>query len=425
MKSTKYISFLFVLLMLTWCSALVAQDGTDEDVSGPTADSASDSASDSAGETADDGATGNAVDSDVDIFEGMTTEEIKAFISKLKAERLKIERQQVATELKEDLLYDEEEVAAAVKAMEENCKGTLKDNIDLVCKAFAAVDPRFNNVCTLYNEGKFAEASDAAKKIADPNRTNYFSAAAHWMYAKSLGKEGKGYEAVEAYALIMFLMPEWISFAACAAVSAGETFEEMGRFQSAMQWYAAAINNYYLALDEDDVEKIAKKLEEYQDIYKDPIAAVATRMNDVHERLKNIDSGKETQEKEKQIVAILEDLIKSIEENQPGGQGQSESQKKDKRKGSGEGKEPGQDQGNGGNTGKPGEGARNSTLRPGETVRPKDLSKVHDTSDGDDWANLPPRERERLRNLERNAVSDRHKDMVEAYHKRIAEEATR
>ncbi len=423
MKSMKYISTLFALLLLaSWHPVLFAQDSTEESAAEP----ASDSASSTSDKTAENDTAGNAADEDMDIFEGMTPEEIKALISRLKAERLKVERQQVAAELKEDLLYDEAEVAAAITAMEENCKGTLKDNIELICKAFASVDPRFNKICTLYNDGKFAEASEAAKKLADPNRTSYFSAAAHWMYAKSLCKEGKGYDAVEVYALIMIMMPERISFAACAGVSAGETFEEMGRFQSAMQWYAAAINNYYLALDEDDVEKIAKKLEEYQDIYKDPIAAVAARMNDVHERLKNIDSGKETQEKEKQIVAILEDLIKSVEENQAGGgQGQGEGQKKGKRKGEGGKGEGGTEKGSGENTGGQGTGAKVSTLRPGETTRPKDLSKLHNTSDSDDWANLPPREREKLRNLERNAVSDRHKDIVEAYNKRIAKEASK
>jgi len=404
MNGMRCISMLFValLLMSAWCAIAVAQD-TDE-----------------AAVTTDEG-------DDLDfLFESMTNEEIQALVKKLKANRLKMERQQVAAELEADLLYDPDDVDAAVKALDDQCKETLRDNIDRICKAFAKADPRFAKAYKLYAEGKFKASAAAAKKIVDPNQANYLSVATHWIYAESLRRGGRGYDAVEVYQLILVNMPERISFAACAGISAGETYEELSRFRSAMTWYATAVNNYYLALDDDDVEKIAGKLEKYQDIYKDPIGAVATRMDTVHERLKKIDSGKETQETEKQIVAILEDLIKTLEENQ-GGSGKGESQEKDKRKngkgkdGKGkDGKGKGEARGN-----KPSTGATESTLPVGETVRPHDLAKIHDTTDGDDWANMPPRQREKLRNLQRRALSERHRDIIKAYHKRIAREATK
>ena len=60
--------------------------------------------------------------------------------------------------------------------------------------------------------------------------------------------------------------------------------------------------------------EIAAKLEKYEEIYSDPMAAVTSRMDEVKGRLAKIDSGTETRGTQQEIVDILDDLIMAAEE---------------------------------------------------------------------------------------------------------------
>ena len=65
-----------------------------------------------------------------------------------------------------------------------------------------------------------------------------------------------------------------------------------------------------------EVEKIYTKMEALQKRYTDPIKTVTLMMADVQERLGRSQTGDATQEKQHEVVALLDDLIKTAEEKQ-------------------------------------------------------------------------------------------------------------
>jgi hypothetical protein len=155
----------------------------------------------------------------------------------------------------------------------------------------------------------------------------------------------------------------------------------------------------------------------------------------VEERLAQADSGKTTQEREAEVAAILEDLIKTMEEQQKKGQGQGQGQGQGKKKqqqgkGQGKGKGQGQKQGQGQGKGKGGQAqgknpsspASKSYLPSGMADRP--TAREDDRSDvteSGDWATMPPRKREELNELSEKYQTEAGRERVRTYHKKLAE----
>ena len=258
------------------------------------------------------GAAGAAAPLPPDLLEGLTPEQIQQMLAHAVEMRLKMEREQVSAEIRRGLLYDEEDIDAALALLKRPDKSKTS-NIDCVCRALAIVDLHFGKAYKLSAAGKHAEAAAAAKRALNPQQTTYLSAAKHYLYAESLVEAGRGEEAVEVYREILAAMPDRISFAAAAAVRAAETYEKLGRFLYAMQMYDHWTKNYGLSADPVRLAAAARKIEHYREIYKEPMKAVAERMGQVKRRLEAVDSGKQTRETQKQIVALLEDLIKTAE----------------------------------------------------------------------------------------------------------------
>jgi hypothetical protein len=218
-------------------------------------------------------------------------------------------------------------------------------------------------------------------------------------------------------------MPDRISFAAASARKAAETYETLGRGMYAMQMYGYCLKNYGLTLSRGDFDAMMKKLEALAEVYKDPLAAAAEKMGRVRKRLADNDSGAETQKKEDQIVALLEDLIKTAEERQAGGAGGKKpagGQKRQPRRG-----EAAATAGLPGARRQPSRPAERSAVVPGPVERPTRLTKIHRTSESGDWATLPPRRREMLQQIRDRVMSERHREMISDYRSRLAEEGSR
>jgi len=151
-----------------------------------------------------------------------------------------------------------------------------------------------------------------------------------------------------------------------------------------------------------------------------PLEAVARRMDEAGRRLAAVDSGAETQDVQRGILALLDDLIRQAEQDASGqGQGQGQGQGAAQGQAAGAGRGPPQ------GTGRPASPATRSALVGGETARPHGLSQMRPADATDDWGRLKPRERQALLEAFQEMFPERYRDMLEAYYKSLSEAENR
>jgi len=352
----------------------------------------------------------------------LSPEAVEELIKTAVKSRLKVERQQAAEEMKEDLLLDPDDIDEAVKILNDKPKDTQKDNIDRILRAFARVDERFGKALELLEAKKYAEAEKAIETDLNVQEATYRNAGRYTLYARALAAQGKGYDAAEAYQKILVGMADRISFAAAAALDSARIYEQLDRFTYAAQMYNYAVTNYGLTLDEEALKLIDEKVEEYAEFGQDPLGWAGNMMGQVKQRLEKSDSGKETQAKEDKIVAVITDLIKTAEEKQRCGQCTGQQRQRGKKSGQGQGQgKAGGKKGPPKGVNQPSNPARISAVVPGAVARPTKRSEVRHTSEIGDWADLPPRERQKLQQLRRKVMSERYRDIIGKYRARISQ----
>ena len=370
----------------------------------------------------------------------MTPEQLQALIKQSTATRLSTERSQAAAEIRDGLLFDPSQVDAALKLLNENPADTQKDNIERICKAFAAVDDRFAKSYQLYLDGKSNEAVEAFKKIVNTKESSYFSAARSYLLAESLNKSALALlaepskapagklmmlEAIDAYKELLENMPDRVSFSASAAISCADAYDRLGRGVYAMEWYTFCFKNFALTLDKEQVDAIAEKVQKLEEVYKQPMTSVVRMMGEVKDLLEQNESGEKTRSEQEQIAMILEDLIKTIEEKQAGSASGNQNDKKDQKdKDEQQNQDAGDSQAKGDakGSGRPSSPAVASALPGGATKRPGELNPIRDSSENGDWAQLPPREQEKLEEATKKVMSERYRDIIRDYFQRISEE---
>ena len=371
------------------------------------------------------------------LLDGLTAEQLEALVKVAARQRLTVEREDVASEIRENLLYDEDEAAQAAAVLSKDPKNTLADNVQRILEAYAIVDVRMAAPWRLYKGKKYAEAAAKCKQRLNPEDATCFSAAMHYLYASALAKSKTETEwpAIAAYSEVLTNFPGRLSFASEAAKTVAETYDRMGRGLYAIEMYIVCLRNYSLTLPKEQVEEIRAKLDALQKVYRDPIGTAMKMMNGVKGRIDKGQVGKDTQAEQARVVALLEDLIKTAEERK-----KPEKPEKDPEKGEREGeggKKPGQGEGGkkpGKGQGKPserkgmaggkpgGSGAKDSSLAGGKSGRPDGMDKTKGGADSGKWATMPPREREKLENLMRQRLESRRGGLVRDYHKKLAEE---
>jgi len=356
------------------------------------------------------------------ILDEMSPEEIEALIEQAATRRLRTERQQVVTELRDNLLYEESAIAEAAAALQNAPANTQQDNIDRIVRALARVDERFAPAWKLYEEGKFAEAADKFKNMLNPEDATYLSAAMYYVCAKAHRKAGRLRQAAQTYGDLLVNLPDRISFAAASALEAAEVYEEMHRGYYAMEMYAYALNNYSLTMDAQTASRVMETYETLQQTYENPMASLATLMQDARQRLEEKQTGKPTQTKQEEVIALLEDMIKTAEEKKRQQNQQASGQKRRRQNGQQRRKKQQQQQSNPQpNSGNPVSPARVSSLVPGPVSRPNRLSRQHGATGQDRWSELPPRQREAIRNVLRQRLAEQRGDQVRDYHRSLSE----
>jgi tetratricopeptide (TPR) repeat protein len=354
-------------------------------------------------------------------LKSLTAEQLKELLARAATARLKAERETVAVEIKGDLLYEEKDKTAAIRILEDNPASTQDDNIDRICRAFAKADEEFAGVYKPFSAGKYDEALKATKAILDPKKSTYLSAALHYISAESLFRLGRYEDSVEAYGTVTALMPDRISFAAASASKCAQAYEKMNRFYYAAEIYVYCIQNYALTMSADELEKIAGRLEYLQGIYKDPLGSVAERMGQVRSRLEQMDSGDKTRQTQHEIVALLEDLIKTAEEKQSQGGQQSQQQNKSQEQGKSDGQGSGQAKTSGSRPGRrPTNPAQTGYLASRSGGSPKEQAKLGPSQGADDWAKLPPSKRNEIEKAMQRLLPERYRQLIRDYRKQLS-----
>jgi tetratricopeptide (TPR) repeat protein len=355
-------------------------------------------------------------------LQGLTPEQLNELLARAAAARLEIERNVVASEIANDLLYEKEDKAAALKILHDNPANTQNDNMERIFRAFERADEEFAKAYKLFSAGKFEQALKETRAILDQQSVTYLSAAGHYLYAETLFRLGRYHDAVETYGTIMSIMPDRISFAASSAARCAEAYEQMNRLYYAAEVYVHCINNYALTMSDDELEKIAKRLEYLRGIYVDPLGAVAERMGHVRSRLEKLDSGDKTREKQQEIVAVLEDLIKTLEETRPQADSQSPSDPRQKQgQEKGEGKAAGKARARAARAqGQPVSPAEGGFLPGGIARRPKAPPELGEVDLAGDWAELPPAKRDEIERAVQRALPERYRQLLEEYRKLLS-----
>jgi hypothetical protein len=368
----------------------------------------------------------------MDLLNQLSPGELEQLVRKADALRLEDERKKAIHEIEASGVYNDPDKQAAQAILEGKGKGTQQDNIDRIVKAFEKADPQFRRACQLFADGKAADCVKAARQMIKEDDAGFNMAAKRWLLARAqsqlceslknarddkAAKEAH-FDAIEAYLDIARLMPERISFASAAAIKAGRGYEDVGRFINATKMYTFALRNYSITMTADEREALIEKIDSWQDIFADAASIMkhlSGKMGDVQGRLAGADSGKDTQAREKEIVMLLEDLIKTIEEapkpppdpNQPTGSrdpgGRPDDPKPD---------EP--------TTGppsnqRPSDPLRKTVLPGGAPVRPGPLAQRHRSDGNPDWLQLPPTERDKLADSMKRMLSERYQNLIYDY----------
>ena len=144
-------------------------------------------------------------------------------------------------------------------------------------------------------------------------------------------------------------------------------------------------------------------------------------MGEVHQQLAEADSGADTQSRQDRIVAILEDIIKTAEEQQGQSSGSPDQQPPESQAD----QEEQQGQRNAGQADRPTQPMPDSRIVPGRLPEAVRGATVHATDESGDWADLPPRRREQLYEIARRNTSERRRRITTEYHRRLTEEGPR
>ncbi len=345
----------------------------------------------------------------------LTEAQLRELVAQARPATLARERASAAREIEDGLLYELDAVDAAVADLRQARTAAPAENVERIVAAFAAVDPRLAGAVEKLAAENFAAALAQLEPTLNPTGTGYADAVRRLLQADALAGLDRTDDALAAYQALLAAMPDKVSFASQAALRAADALAAAGRQLNAARLYAWWAENYGF-LEPDRAEALALRARQILADYDRPLTTLAQRMTTVQQRLAEGDSGPETQDRQRQILAMLDDLIASGQQGSggsgspqppPQGQGQDQGQ-------------PGPLTGNPAG-GPPASPAANSVLPGGNSPRPQGLSAVRPSDETDAWGDLPIRQRERLVELLQQKYPQRYSRMLEEYYRITAE----
>lgn len=157
-----------------------------------------------------------------------------------------------------------------------------------------------------------------------------------------------------------------------------------------------------------------RQLEQLKLIEDGTLSDVFAKMEFSRRRLALEDSGKPTQEEQKKIVSILDQLIKEAEESECNCKGGGKGKPKP-----GNGSKPGEGEGEG----KPGEGKQGGQQGGGSKgIDGSEVERLTRKGPSSQWSNLRDKDREAVFNALKQKFPGRYKELIEQYYKSFEED---
>ncbi|MFP4054203.1 MAG: tetratricopeptide repeat protein [Phycisphaerae bacterium] len=243
----------------------------------------------------------------------ITPEKNEQIVRQTVTRRLQLEREQVAEEIRRNILYSDAEVAGAIVVLDDHARNTRQDNIERICKAFAMLDASFAQAHDLMHQGQHREAAEELRKLIHAQELNYFGATKMYVYASCLAESGDPAGALEAYAGLLGDMPDRISFAATAASDTAAAYEQLRRERYALQMYRYVLQNYSPALSDEDYFRISEKIRRLQSQIDREQPESPSELDDL--RTESAEPAETLDTAESEIAIILSDLLDSLEQS--------------------------------------------------------------------------------------------------------------
>jgi len=278
--------------------------------------------------------------------------------------------------------------------------GLLGGEFDCIHQALLLMNADYQRADALFQSERYG----AAAERFDPMRQStdeYLRAYATFRYGLAQMNRERYEEAGKAF---MQVLNEF-RFAGCDIDAAFYVVVCLGQEREKEKAIAAA--NAFLKDYPDAPERYKQAMEQIKNElvqeWESPLYDLAGRMTQVAKKIEGGETGKDTQQKQKEIVDIIEELIKKAEQ-QEGGGGQGGGQ--------GGGPPRGNQQPSGpANQSKAPTGAsRVGELRPNPKKKPQDA-----------WGEMRDKEREEVLQSLKEQFPDRYRELLEQYNKALAE----
>lgn len=348
---------------------------------------------------------------------GVSSSEREEFLAQARVAHLARERAESADEIRLGLMYfDEELTRQAISLLENASPQGAKANVEVIIKAFAIVDGPVGQALDLLEANEPQAAMNIIEPLVGQHSSGQGDAVRRILWARCLRALARD-DAIDAYQQILVEMHHRISFCACAAIEAGELFEQSGRGLYAMRLYSYCMTNYGLALWDDDISTLLRRIERLKEIYRDPLGHVVKSMRDVETHLQSTHTGEDVQRQQQQILMLIEDLIKNQQDqsSSSSSESQSASDEEGQPAPGGGGEDAASDQ-------KASAPAAASRLVPGVVARPVRETSTYSGDADDDWIKLPPHQRQRLVEMMRTTMPQRYLNLIRDYRTGVASE---
>jgi len=268
-------------------------------------------------------------------------------------------------------------------------------------QALLALHPAYTHADNLLQDERYAAAGDAFAKLRK-SQDKYLAGYATYRFGLcEMNRER--YE--EAAGVFTTVLNEYGRIVGCdvgaafyRAVCLGQNRDKEQAIVAAQRFlddYPDAPERYRRAMEQMKAELVQE--------WESPLYDLAGRMSHVASKIRGGDTGGTTQGKQKEIVAIIDELIKKAEEQE----NQDQNQK-------------------GGGGGAP-KGNRKSSGPADKSQLPQGASRVGDLrprpkrKPGEKWGEMRDKEREEVLQALKQQFPDRYRELLEQYHKALAD----
>ena len=277
--------------------------------------------------------------------------------------------------------------------------GLLGGEFDCIHQALLLMNPEYQRADALFQSERLGAAVERFE-VLRKSEDEYVRGYATFRYALAQMNRERYEEAAAAFTSVL----NEHRYAGCDVDAAFYLVVCLGQEREKEKAIAAA--NAFLKDYPDAPERYRKAMEQLKNElvqeWESPLYDLAGKMTHVAKKIEGGDTGQPTQEKQKEIVAIIDELIKKAEQKEGQGKG-----------GGGGG---GQPRGN-----QQPSGPANQSSAPQGASRVGELRPNPKKKPGDAWGEMRDKEREEVLQALKEQFPDRYRELLEQYNKALAE----